>query len=233
MYISRMPLNTARVESRRLLASPYRLHAAVEHAFPPVAGREGDEGRILWRLDVPSTGPGSAWLYVVSPAKPDFTHLVEQAGWPAAYAGAWETKDYTPLLERIAAGQRWQFRLKANPARKVARDQGRMPDDRVVGTVRGHVTVAQQVTWLLDRAEAHGFAVCEGEGSVPAVSVSQRHKEEFLRGERRVTIATAVFDGLLEVRDPAMFRRALCWGIGRAKGFGCGLMTVAPPGAGA
>ena len=30
MYLTRMPLNAARGETRRLVASPYRLHAAVE-----------------------------------------------------------------------------------------------------------------------------------------------------------------------------------------------------------
>ncbi|WEV73650.1 type I-E CRISPR-associated protein Cas6/Cse3/CasE [Bifidobacterium sp. ESL0798] len=43
-----------------------------------------------------------------------------------------------------------------------------------------------------------------------------------------MTISTALFDGLLEVADAEKFRHALCFGVGRAKGFGCGLLTVAP-----
>lgn len=39
MYLTRMPLNVARGETRRLVASPYRLHVAVEAAFPPQHGQ--------------------------------------------------------------------------------------------------------------------------------------------------------------------------------------------------
>lgn len=228
MFISRMALNPARAEGRRLIGSPYRLHAAVEQAFPPGIDRQTDEGRILWRLDVPQNASDAVWLYIVSPARPDLTHVVEQAGWPAVYANGWETKDYAPLLDRLESGQVWRFRLKANPVRKVACDKGRMPDDRVVGTLRGHVTVAQQTEWLMSRAVAHGFAIVEDSEMGPVVSISQRHKEEFRRGDERVTISTARFDGILKIVDAEAFRRTLCQGIGRAKGFGCGLLTVAP-----
>ena len=51
MYISRLALNVRRPETIRLLSSPYRMHAAIENAFPPDACRASDEGRILWRID--------------------------------------------------------------------------------------------------------------------------------------------------------------------------------------
>lgn len=101
MFISRIPLNKARYGARQLIGSPYKLHAAVECAFPPNAVRNNDEGRILWRLDT-SVNDNAVWLYVVSPEKPDFMHIVEQAGWPMH--AEWETKNYEPLLERIAKG---------------------------------------------------------------------------------------------------------------------------------
>ncbi|MGC5410083.1 type I-E CRISPR-associated protein Cas6/Cse3/CasE, partial [Streptomyces sp. DT225] len=44
----------------------------------------------------------------------------------------------------------------------------------------------------------------------------------------RVSIVTVTFDGHLEVTDPAVFRRALMQGIGKAKAYGCGLLTLAP-----
>ena len=39
MFISRMPLNVGRSQALRLLGSPYRVHAAVEHSFPPDSAR--------------------------------------------------------------------------------------------------------------------------------------------------------------------------------------------------
>jgi CRISPR system Cascade subunit CasE len=38
----------------------------------------------------------------------------------------------------------------------------------------------------------------------------------------------ATYDGILTVTDPALLRRALCHGVGRAKAYGCGLLTLAP-----
>ncbi len=229
MYLTRMPLNAARGETRRLLASPYRLHAAVEAAFPPGMGEsnENEEGRILWRLDRRVEEPQALWLYIVSPEKPDLTHVVEQAGWPV-HDRLWETKDYTPLLDRIENGQRWEFRLKANPVRKVREDKGRNSNGRVVGTIQGHVTVDQQIDWLASRAEAHGFALPLDDDNGPMVVVSQRNRETFKRGSNEVTLSTAVYNGVLTVTDADRMRATLCQGIGRAKGFGCGLLTVAP-----
>lgn len=228
MFISRMPLNTARPETMRLLASPYRMHGAVENAFPPDARRKSDEGRVLWRVDS-SAGPAhETWLYVVSPDRPDFSHIAESCGWPASGPG--ESKDYAPVLDRIETGQRWRFRLKANPARRVLVDEGRAPNPKVVGTVQGHVTMDQQADWLLRRAGEHGFEVCASPDGYDQLMLSQRHKERFVRDGRRVTITTAVYDGVLEVSDPSLLRHTLCFGMGRAKGFGCGLMTISPLG---
>ena len=226
MYISRVPLNLARISARQLVSSPYRMHAAVESAFPPGSSRESDEGRILWRVDSLGQDHGT-WLYVTSPDRPDLTHVVEQAGWPLHVE--WETKDYTPLLDRIAKGQHWRFKLRANPVRKAREDKGRRHrTDGIVGKVQGHVTVSQQMKWLLDRAESHGFAVLGAEDGQPRLVVRDRHKEEFRRAGSTVTLTTAVFEGCLEVTDAELLRHALCHGIGRAKGFGCGLMTIAP-----
>lgn len=227
MFISRIPLNTARFGARQLIASPYRMHAAVEKSFPPDSARENDEGRILWRLDE-SGRDHSVWLYVVSPEQPDFTHIVEQAGWPLH--SEWESKDYDVLLNRIAVGQRWRFKLKANPVRQAKTDNGRrsrVPSENIIGKRQGHVTVGQQTNWLLSRAGSHGFSVI-GVAGEPDVVVKQRRTERFEHGDGKVTLTTAVYEGSLEITEAGLFKTALCRGIGRGKGFGCGLLTIAP-----
>lgn len=225
MYLSKMDLNMARRETLRLVGSPYRMHALVEHAFPPRITRTCEQGRILWRVDASPT-KDAAVLYILSPERPDLIHAVEQAGWPLY--PHWETKDYRPLLDKIAKGQVWQFRLKANPVRTVLVDKGRRENQKVIGTVQGHVTEAHQRQWLLDRSGSHGFRVLGSKGDAPDVSVSHRSRERFLRDGKTVTLITAQFDGILEVTDAKAFRHALGFGIGRAKGFGCGLLTIAP-----
>ncbi|WP_082629906.1 type I-E CRISPR-associated protein Cas6/Cse3/CasE [Olsenella massiliensis] len=226
MYISRVPLNVARPNTLRLVASSYFVHAAVEHCFPPTARRLDEKGRVLWRIDANPKDKDSLWLYVVSPERPDFTHVADQYGWPAAAPG--ETKDYSPLLGKIAQGQSWQFRLKANPTRLVRTDKGKRPNEKVVGTIQGHATEAQQVDWLRRQGNVHGFELAVWEDAMPYVTVTQRRKERFSRQGSTVTISTAVFDGVLTVTDASAFARALCQGVGRSKSFGCGLLTIAP-----
>lgn len=79
----------------------------------------------------------------------------------------------------------------------------------------------------IDRSASHGFRILDNEAGQPDVIVKERHKEQFKRGNAIVTLATAVFEGHLEVTDADLFRGTLCHGVGRAKGFGCGLLTVA------
>lgn len=226
MYLSRISIDAKKPDALRLVSSPYRIHAAVERSFAQAGRKPTHDGRVLWRLDVPAGGRGGACLYVVSPEEPTLSDVSRQLGWQEG--DHWEARDYDPLLNRLRSGQTWAFRLKANPARKVLVDKGHEANSRVMGTIQGHVTEQQQIDWLLVRSETHGFRIMGERSGAPMVRVSHRDKSSFLRAGDTVTLVTAVFDGVLEVTDDKVFREALCRGIGRAKGFGCGLMTVAP-----
>lgn len=215
MYFTRMPLNPSRRGTRFLQASPQAMHAAVLSAFPPGVSTQNTEGRVLWRLDQTKH---EIYLYVVSPESPDLTHLIEQAGWPTS--STWQTRDYGPLLGQITIGQHYAFRLSANPVRQPR--EAELEGKRV-----GHVTATQQQGWLLDRAERNGFRILDGATGDPALVVSDREVKKFARGAATVTLSTARFDGQLEVVDAGLFRQALTGGIGSAKGYGCGLMTLA------
>ena len=46
--------------------------------------------------------------------------------------------------------------------------------------------------------------------------------------DRRLTFATALFEGELKVTDAARLRDAFAAGIGPGKAFGCGLLSLAP-----
>ena len=226
MYLSRVPLGLTHLDAIAFVSSPYKVHAAVEQAFAPDAVREDERGRILWRLDEVPGNEREVWLYVVSPNRPDFTHICDQVD--SASSPAWVTKDYEPVLDRVSEGQLWQFRLKANPVRKVLVDKGRRERAGVVGTLQGHVTEAQQRAWLMDRAETYGFHIAQTEEGFERLTVSNRRRERFKRQGNVVTLATAQYDGVLEVVDAEAFRHTLGFGLGRARGFGCGLMTIAP-----
>lgn len=227
MYLTRFRLNTARTGARRLLSSPQRLHAAVMSSFAEIPPPAGKGPRVLWRID--RDGNAATYLYIVSPAKPDLTHLVEQAGWPQT--GRWETHDYGSFLERLAKGDQWAFRLTANPVHSV-----RCKDGQPTG-VTAHVSPRHQVKWLLDRQQSAGFRVLEKPPERRLVTdldqyeviVHNRRELAFKRNGQTepVTVVTATFDGRLEVTDPDALRRTLTHGLGRAKAYGCGLMTLA------
>lgn len=198
------------------LASLQRLHAAVESSFP--AGLEKTR-RNLWRID----RLGNAlYLLVLSNRKPDFSHIVEQFGWPGAEQ-KWETKSYTPLLERIETEQRWQFRLRANPVHSVKRAGDLQTQEHIKrGKVYAHVTARQQEHWLFQRAANCGFSLEEG-----SFRVVQQEVRKFQRHGNRVTLGIATFEGVLEITDSTLFLSTLTCGIGRAKAYGCGLLTIA------
>ena len=217
MYLTRFELNTARRGTRELLASPHRVHGAVLSAFPAAHRESTANGRVLWRLDQRGH---QTLLYILSPHTPDLTHLVEEAGWPTV--AQWDTKPYAPLLERLTTGSTWAFRLTANPVRSA-----RTAPDATRSQRLGHVTVAQQTHWLLSRAAGWGFTFPEGPDKEPDVAVHSRRTWRFSRNDRTVTLSTATFEGRLEVTEPDALRHALTHGIGPAKGYGCGLLTLA------
>ncbi|MFC4906896.1 type I-E CRISPR-associated protein Cas6/Cse3/CasE [Actinomadura gamaensis] len=231
MYLTRFRINTARVTARRLLASPQNLHAAVMSGFADAPDPERDGARVLWRLDT-SSDRAQTHLYIVSPAPPDLTHLVEQAGWPTTAPQGWKTYDYAPLLTRLAKGDRWRFRLTANPVHTARRN-----DDEPT-KLTAHVGRHHQKKWLLDRQQAAGFQIVEKplaqralpDGDEHELLLHNRRQLSFSRGRpaKTVSLVTLTYDGLLEVTDPQAFRHTLTNGLGRAKAYGCGLITLAP-----
>lgn len=231
MYLTRVRLNPVRRDARKLLTSPQAMHAAVLLSFPDELAPREDGARVLWRVD--ADGP-RATLYLVSPVRPDVRHIVEQAGWETE--GGAETREYGRLLESLREGQSWAFRLTANPTHCVPKPEKYARDETGARRTQrfGHVTIAQQTGWLLDRAERNGFRVAAAASSasvgerVPNLVVSGRETRRFRRKGGTVTVATATYDGVLDVVDPAVLRRVLVAGLGPAKGYGCGLMTLAP-----
>jgi CRISPR system Cascade subunit CasE len=255
-YLSKIALNPRRRGALRLLGNPHFMHAAVQAGL----ARQPVTERVLWRLE--TTTPHRPEVLVLTDSRPDFTHLVEQAGWPHADAGQPLVRDYTPLLERITVGREFAFRLTANPVQHLRRPQNmsdeqallRAKQDALHGTaaerkVRGfrvaHRTAAHQLTWLLSRAERAGFCIPPVRTSAPDtpelglgrpgrpapdVALVARDTLRFRKhkGGRDIVLATATFQGRLRVTDTDALRAALLNGIGPAKAYGQGLLTLAP-----
>ena len=223
MFMSRCEINPARRGARKLLGSPQAMHAAVMSCFP--RSQAGQAGRVLWRLD--EIGQAQ-FLLVTSASKPDLSVIEEQAGWREATTTQY--KKYGPFLDRIGSGQKYQFKLTANPTHSVRREGSR--SKRLP-----HVGQANQERWLLERSESNGFIIPElgnhsGEPlSGKAFSVTGSATWRFRRNSeqgRNVTVQSVSYEGVLEVVDALKFRHVLANGIGSGKAYGCGLLTVVP-----
>jgi CRISPR system Cascade subunit CasE len=213
VFLTRIEINPNRRASQRALGSPHRMHGAVNACFPP----SGQPSRPMWRVDRTRAG---TFLYLLSDVKPDPTGFVESHGWPVA--AGWTTRSYTPVFDAIAQGRVFQFRVRVNPVRSV-----RDPDDRTArGRRVGHVTVDQQLSWFVGRSSSWGFSVG---ADVPTAELVDRKVWSFDRSGQKVTVSTATFEGLLTVTDPDLLRSSLVGGLGPAKAYGCGLLTLSAP----
>jgi CRISPR system Cascade subunit CasE len=214
MYLSRIELDTNNRETLRVLSSPQVLHAAVENCYPYLL--KDSSPRKLWRVDRLN---GRIYLLLLSLGKPDFAHFASQFCSSDAQG---ESKPYDALLSRVSAGQRWQFRLRANPVHSVkdgANTSGR-------GKVYAHVTVEQQKGWLRQRAQSCGFELTVGD-NVESFDITQSDQLRFRRQDKFVTLGVATFEGMLRITDAGLFVKTLTEGVGRAKAYGCGLLTIA------
>ena len=92
------------------------------------------------------------------------------------------------------------------------------------GGIHAHVTPEQQKKWLSDRVANCGFSV-----DADAFDVTHSEWKVFSKAKEgaKVTLRTASFEGVLTVTDAELFKKALSGGIGRAKAYGCGLITIA------
>ncbi|WP_084962967.1 type I-E CRISPR-associated protein Cas6/Cse3/CasE [Thermoactinospora rubra] len=123
---------------------------------------------------------------------------------PTGYGEA-AVRELSGLLAALQAGDVVRYRIDANPTK-------RNNQTRKIEALHG----AAAETWWAARAAAHGLAVL--------TSTSQPRQDIRVKGGRHVVVR---FDGLATVTDPKLVTEAVLEGIGRAKSYGCGLLSLA------
>lgn len=234
MYLSKLQLNPRSRDVHRDLADCHNLHRTLLSAFPQADSNAARaEFGLLFRLEAnPRTG--MTVVLAQSHVAPDWSHL--PAGYLLDTADNPACKPIDALYESLALGARLRFRLRANPTRKI--ETKSLPD----GTKRNGRRVElrreeDQVAWLRRKSEAAGFRLLNlrlNKGA-PNIRVSPenqtvgwRSRKEGIREKQRLTFGTVLFEGELEITDPAAFRQALALGIGSGKAYGFGLLSIAP-----
>lgn len=200
MFLSQLVVNRTDREAMKALSDIYRLHKMVMAGFSTYS----NVPRVLFRVEPEGRGPEVKILVQSSllPSWKDAT--VDTKGFIDI-----RTKEFFPSFN---AGSTYRFRMRANPV--VTRDGKRL------GLIRDE----SLVEWLTKKemqmgARLRSVAVMD-EGYITGRKIE---------GERRhnLSIKTARYEGMLEVVDPSAFSTAVSNGIGPAKGFGCGLLSLA------
>jgi CRISPR system Cascade subunit CasE len=211
MYLSRLQLNTLnRYVWRRFLDQPYKLHQLVMHGFPDGVTRE--TANVLHRLEVEAD---NAILLIQSDIEPDWCRIHSDLLLPVSPFDPISN----PAVRKVEGinvpnGRILQFRLVANPTRRLSSGKGNKPGPRVA-----LYKETDQLEWLQKKGAVHGFHLLD-------VQISHAQKQTDKR--RDLTLHTVQFDGRLQVTDPDKLLAAVQRGIGPAKAFGCGLLSLAP-----
>lgn len=222
MFLHRIHLDPRCREARRDLSDPYQFHSTLCRAFSE-PDQKCPEGEFLWRLE-PETDPtGCPRILVQSRAIPVWTRIGVQ-GWLAETDPAVDLRDRLKL-DTLMAGQRFRFRLRANPCVKRG------------GKRLGLLRLEEQEKWVVRKGEQHGFSLPQlasfdlSESSQGRVDI-RISQEQMLRGKQHagngIRIYSVLYDGVLSVIEPDKFRDALQTGIGHGKVMGLGLLSVVP-----
>ena len=226
--------------TRRWLRNLYRVHQRLCMAFPSAEAkaedphfvksygtqvhqsRNGERG-FLFRID-PLPG-GRTIIVVQSAIEPDWDYAFHNAG----HFLAAPPQGSAPFDLQPHEGNRFCFRLVANPvyrAHKNTVDQrGKKIEEKWVKKRLPVVATDEALSnWLERRASTSGFAVEELSLIQPGYVYFNKSGK---RGEGH-RLRSVRFEGILDVTAAGDFRKALESGIGPAKAFGFGLLSIAP-----
>lgn len=253
MYLSRLILNPRSAQVRRDIANCVQLHRTILSTFPQVDKRKEMKTReafeILYRLDW-YRRTGTHIVLVQSKEQPDWSSL------PKNYllnidSGIQnpETKNIEHFMDSIEAGSIYRFRLRANPTRKISTTN---KNDLLAGAVKSNgmrVSIRDDkllMEWMNRKANDGGFILISMKTvpDLPDVLISPSEIQKCSRnigkknlGEENdnpprkgiaLTFDAVIFEGKLRVSDKAKFTETVKKGIGSGKGFGFGLLSIAP-----
>jgi CRISPR system Cascade subunit CasE len=200
LYLSKLSLNHRSRQVQSELRDPYEMHRTLSRAFGDDRAQYA-EARCLFRVEE-APDNRSVPVLVQSSMEPDWSYLDAVPGYIC------EPPLTKPLAPQFATGQRLAFRLRANPT--VKRDGKRL----------GLYKDEECLNWLTRKAGESGFSIVRV-AATPAEKLMCRHDKGL------ATLSSVRFDGLLTVIDPERLAQTLRAGIGAAKGFGFGLLSLA------
>ncbi len=231
MYLSRLIPNPENREARQDIADVGQLHKTISHAFPelPPDSEFFNHYGILYRVDI-NQKTGVPSVLVQSNTKPDWEYLMEKDKYLLSPPDCKPVSDqYSTLHE----GQTLVFRLRANVTKKI--DTKTLSDGKRRNGKRVPLrTSEEQIKWLARKGNEGGFEILEVsvDKDVYDIRIMPERDIEFEKKnkakEHKVTYGSILFEGRLKITNSELFRQTLINGIGSAKSFGFGLLSIAP-----
>ncbi|WP_328674936.1 type I-E CRISPR-associated protein Cas6/Cse3/CasE [Streptomyces sp. NBC_00343] len=210
--LTRVRLNLAHPTVRRDLADYTALHRTVMRLMPDDLGpHPRQRAGALFRLERDDHQP---LLLVQSCIPPDLTGLPD-------HYGSTEARDFTPVLSALTPGRAVRYRITANPSTRSRRRPG--PGENPLPK-HGRVLALDDtaaLAWWHRRAMEAGL-------HLHATTMQPHPFRRPRRGRPGPVHRLLQFDGTASITDPAALTDALLNGIGRAKSYGAGLLSLAP-----
>lgn len=183
------------------LDNAWQWHRALWTLFPD--REKGTPLPCLYRIESLNLAQG-AQLLMQSESKP----LLQ-----SAKASVLAQKEFEPSLR---TGQRLHFRLQANPTKKI-RDKDK-PERKIRVPL---ITEIDQQAWLQRKFATTAII------NTNSLLIRNHKPLYFRQGSRVGKIVSTHFEGILDVTAPESLSEQLKTGIGPAKSFGCGLLSLA------
>lgn len=205
MYLSKLILNPRNAGARRDVATPYELHRSLVRSL----NGYDEKDRLLFRLEPERGDGGPVALVQTAELEPDWSPLLANQYLVQALGPK-------PVSLDLPAGAHLAFRLVANPTKKQGNKRIALDDE------------AAYHAWLARKAAQAGFRVLQ----VAAVPfwINEEHLHDTPRDgypKQNIPHFGVRFDGVLQVTDAATLQHAVRRGIGPAKAFGFGLLSLA------
>ena len=211
MNLSKLILNPRNAGARCDVRRPYELHRTLMRGVENAS----KDNRLLFRVEPPNGRLQARPVVLVQSSEmaPDWSRLL---------ANGYLLEAHGPKAFDVATrpGQMYTFRLVANPTKKV--DGKRIP---LSHAVRLNEEDRTYFDWLTRKADQHGFKVLAAQDAPFRTASNRRKKPRYDKAD--IPHFGVRFDGLLRVTDPDRLAEAVWDGIGPAKAFGFGLLSLA------
>ncbi|MBA2290567.1 MAG: type I-E CRISPR-associated protein Cas6/Cse3/CasE [Chloroflexia bacterium] len=225
LWLSRLDLNPRSRMVQVHIRDAHALHQQLMQAFRS-DGRNRAGQAVLHRLDADSRGRSPRLtLLVQSAQRPDWSilpnrYLLDDDGWfDGQSRDPIAIKTIEAQIDALEPGTRLRFRLRANPTRKIRSE--RNPKN---GT-RAPVMADNLERWLARKGIDHGFQVIDASWRFDPTTGKLQYGNKSTGS--RMTHHAVLFEGSLVVTDTRELSAAVRHGIGPAKAYGFGLLSLA------